>query len=200
MDLFLTGFAEIFEPMRLVFLVCGVLVGLVIGVVPGLGGIFGLSMLVPLTLGLDPYATFALLLGMLSVLATSDTIPAVMLGIPGTVGSMATVMDSHPLAKKGQASRALGAAYTSSVIGGVFGALVLAASIPIIRPLVLALNFADLLAITVFGLTMVAVVSGAAPVKGIIAALVGITLSYVGLDAQDGAERWTFGSVYFWEG
>lgn len=200
MDVILTALGELFEPFRLLMLVCGVATGLMIGVIPGIGGIFGLTLLVPLTFGLDPYAAFALLLGMSSVLTTSDTIPAVLVGVPGTVGAIATVMDGHPMAKKRQAGRAFGAAYTSSMIGGVFGALVLAASIPIMRPLVLLLDFGDLLAVTIFGLTLVAILSGSTPVKGLIAALLGIVAGYVGLDPQVGVERWTFGEFYLWEG
>ncbi|MCW5716311.1 MAG: tripartite tricarboxylate transporter permease [Bauldia sp.] len=200
MDVVLTALGELIEPSRLLMLACGVLAGLVIGVIPGIGGIFGLTLLVPLTYALDPYAAFALLLGMSSVLTTSDTIPAVLIGVPGTVGAIATVMDGHPMAKKNQAGRAFGAAYTSSMIGGVFGALVLAASIPIMKPLVLFLNFGDLLAVTIFGLTLVAILAGSAPVKGLIAALLGILAGYVGLDPQLGTERWTFGELYLWEG
>lgn len=200
MDSVVIALAELIEPFRLLMLFSGVMIGLVIGVVPGLGGIFGLTLLVPLTFGMDPYAAFALLLGMSSVLTTSDTIPAVLIGVPGTVGAMATVLDGHPLAKLGQAARALSAAYTSSMIGGLFGAILLAASIPIMRPMVLALNFGDLLAITIFGLTLVAILSGSSPLKGLIAAVLGVLASYIGLDPQDGVERWTFDLLYLWEG
>ena len=200
MDLYLTAAGELFEPFRLLMLVAGVLSGLVIGVIPGLGGIFGMALLLPLTYSLDPYAAIALLLGLGSVTTTSDTIPAVLLGVPGTVGSMATVLDGHALAKKQQGARALGAAYTSSVIGGVFGAIVLAAAIPVMRPLVLFLDFGDFLALTIFGLTIVALLAGNEPLKGLVAALLGIAISYIGLDSQEGVERWTFGQLYLWDG
>ncbi len=120
------------DPTRLMFLAAGVLIGLSLGVIPGLGGIVGMALLLPFvfTLSDDPYSAFALLLGMGSVVTTSDTIPAVLFGVPGTTGSAATILDGHPLAKQGQAGRAFGAAYTASLIGGVFGALLLAVSIP----------------------------------------------------------------------
>ena len=188
------------DPLRLGMLFLGVILGLTIGVIPGLGGIFGLTILVPLTYSLDPVAAIALLVGMASVTTTSDTIPAVLLGVPGTVGAAATVVDGHEMAKNGQAAEALGAAYFSSMVGGIFGALVLALALPIMRPLVLFLNYGDLLAITIFGLTLVAILSGKSQLRGLIAAVFGVQVSLLGLDPYESAERWTFGNIYFWDG
>ena len=102
------------DPTRLGFLFAGVLMGLVVGVIPGLGGIVGLSLLLPFTYALDPYSAIAMMLGLGSVTVTSDTIPAVLFGVPGTVGSAATILDGYPMARRGEASRAFGAAFTSS--------------------------------------------------------------------------------------
>ena len=200
MDVLLLALTELFEPLRFAMVVLGVVVGLVIGVIPGLGGVFGLTILVPVTYALDPYAAVALLLAMGSVTTISDTIPAILLGIPGTVGAAASCLDGHELAKQRQAARAFGATYVSQLAGGIFGALVLAAALPVMRPLVTALNFGDFLAITIFGLTLVAMLSGSDPIKGVVAALFGALVSYVGLDPNEGAERWTFGQVYLWDG
>lgn len=200
MDVLLTALGDLTEPFRLLMLVAGVVLGLVIGVIPGIGGLFGLTILIPATYTLDPASAFALLLGMASVTTTSDTIPAVLIGVPGTVGAAATVLDGHELAKQHQAARALGAAYSASLIGGVFGALVLALALPVMRPLVLYLNYGDFLAITIFGLTLVALISGSSPLRGILAALIGALVAYTGLDPYEGAERWTFGAVYLWDG
>jgi len=199
-DALLQAVGLLLEPHRLALLVAGVGFGLVIGVIPGIGGIFGLTILIPLTYSLDPVAAFALLLGMASVTTTSDTIPAVLIGVPGTVGAAATVVDGHQLARQGQAARALGAAYSASLIGGLFGALLLALALPVMRPLVLFLNFADLFAITVFGLTLVAMLAGKDPMKGLIAALFGALIAFTGIDPYEGVERWTFGQVYLWDG
>ncbi|WP_291838599.1 tripartite tricarboxylate transporter permease [Limimaricola sp.] len=191
---------ELAEPLRLAMLVLGVLLGLTIGVIPGIGGVFGLTVLVPLTYTLDPVSAFALLLGMSSVTTTSDTVPAVLLGVPGTVGAAATVIDGHEMAKQGRAAEALGAAYTASLIGGLFGAALLAMALPVMRPLVLFLNYGDLLAITIFGMTLVAMLSGGSQVKGLLAALMGVLVSLVGLDPYEGVERYTFGALYLWGG
>jgi TctA family transporter len=118
------------------FLLLGVFIGLWVGAVPGLGGVVGLVLLLPFTYSMDPVPAFALLMGLYAVTSTSDTISAILLGIPGSVASQATILDGYPLAKKGQAGRAFGAAYTVSAIGGVFGALLMAVSLPFILPLI----------------------------------------------------------------
>ena len=200
MDILLTAIAELSNPFRLLMLVAGVIAGLIVGVIPGIGGIFGLALLIPLTYHLDAFAAFALLLGMASVVNTSDTIPAILLGVPGTVGAVATVVDGHSMAKNGEAARAFGAAYTASMIGGVFGALLLAIAIPLMRPLVLYLKTPDFLAIGGFGLSVVALLAGSQPLKGLAAAMLGLLLAYVGVDSNAGSHRWTFGQVYLWEG
>lgn len=200
MDIVLTAAAELAEPYRLLMLMAGVFAGLIIGVVPGIGGIFGMALLLPLTYHMDPYAAFALLLGMGSVTTTSDTIPAVLFGVPGTVGAVATVVDGHAMAKKGEAARAFGAAYMASMIGGVFGALLLALSIPVMRPFVLAMKTPDFLAVSVFGLSMVAMLAGSQPLKGLAAAMLGMLASFVGIDSHAGVHRWTFDQISLWEG
>ena len=188
------------DPSRLVFLFGGVLIGLALGVIPGLGGIVGMALLLPFTFDMDKFAAFAFLLGMGSVTTTSDTIPAVLFGVPGTTGSAATILDGHPLARQGQAGRAFGAAYTASMIGGVFGALLLAISIPLLRPVMLYLGSPELLSFSVFGLSMVAVLSGGSPMRGIAAACLGLLVAMIGSDPQTGTLRWTLDSLYLWDG
>ena len=164
-----------------------------------LGGIVALAILIPFTYNLDTYTAFALLLGMASVTTVSDLIPAVLFGVPGTVGAAATVLDGHPLAKQGQAARAFGAGYAASLIGGVFGAALLAVAIPVLRPVVLYLASPELLSFCIFGLSMVGVLSGKAPLKGLTAACLGLMLAMIGSDSQTGTLRWTFGSLYLWD-
>ncbi|MFM0265436.1 tripartite tricarboxylate transporter permease [Paraburkholderia sediminicola] len=189
----------ILDPLRLAIMLGGVVLGLALGVVPGLGGIVGLALLIPFTYHLDGYTAFALLLGMAAVTTVSDFIPAVLFGVPGTVGAAATVLDGHPLARRGEARRAFGAGYASSLAGGIFGALLLAVTIPVLRIVVLYIGSAELLALCIFGLSMVAVLSGKAPIKGLAVASFGLMLSLIGSDPQTGTLRWTFGSLYLWD-
>src|SRR5262245_54129152 len=188
------------EPMRLLVLVLGVLIGLAIGVLPGLSGVVGLALLIPFTYGLDPHTAFALLLGMAAVITSSDFVTAVLFGVPGHVGAAATVIDGHAMARKGEAGRAFGAGFMASLLGGIVGAFVLAISIPILRPVMLAIGSPELLAFTLFGMSMVATLSGRAPLKGLTAAGIGLMISMIGSRSQSGTLRWTFDWLYLWDG
>src|SRR5688572_22285930 len=109
------AFTTLMEPHRLMFLALGCLMGLVLGIVPGIGGLAGTAMLLPFIFAMDPYSAFALLLGLGSTTSTGDPIPAVLFGVPGGAASAATVLDGFPMAKRGEAGRALSAAYMSSI-------------------------------------------------------------------------------------
>ena len=194
------AFAIIADPMRMLFLLSGVLMGLVLGIIPGLGGLVGLSILLPFTFSLDPFTALAMMLGLSAVTVTSDTIPAVLFSVPGTVGSAATILDGYPMSQKGEAGRALGAAFTASVLGGLFGALLLGVSIPIQRPLVLLIGSPEILAICIVGLSMVAALSGGAPLKGMAAVCIGLLIANIGEDPQTATQRWTFETNYLWDG
>jgi TctA family transporter len=185
---------------RLGFLTLGVLVGLIVGVIPGLGGLVGLSLLLPFTFDMNAYTALAFLMGLQAVTVTSDTIPAVMFGVPGTVGSAATILDGYPMSRKGEAGRAYGAAFTASVIGGLWGALLLGVSIPILRPVMLHIGSPELLSFCVFGLSLASVLSGGSLLKGLAGACIGILVKTAGDDPQTGTLRWTFDSLYLWDG
>src|SRR5215472_17208690 len=133
------------QPARLMILVLGVLIGLAIGCMPGLGGVVALAVLIPFTYNLDAPTSFALLLGVAAVTTTSDLIPAVLFGVPGTVGAAATVIDGHQMARRGEAGRSFGAGFVAAAIGGLFGALVLALAIPVLRYLILLVGTPELL-------------------------------------------------------
>ena len=200
LDAAMIALDNLLVPMRLLFLFFGVVMGLALGAIPGLGGLVGLAILLPFTFDMDPYMAFAIMIGLISVTSTSDTIPSVLYGVPGTSAAQATILDGHPMAKKGEAGRAFGAAYAASLIGGVFGALVLAVSIPILRPIVLAFGSPEFFMMGMLGISMVAVLSGNAPVKGLIAGGFGLAIGMIGMDPQTGMIRWAFGALYMWDG
>src|SRR4051812_20055109 len=194
------AFLTLMEPHRLMFLGLGCIMGLVLGIIPGIGGLPCPAMLLPFTFNMDPYSAFAMLLGLGATTATGDPIPAILFGVPGGAASAATVLDGFPMAKKGEAGRALSAAYMSSLMGGVFGAVLMAISIPILRPVMLFIGSPELLAFSVLGISMVAVLSGNAPLRGIVAGCLGVMIAMIGTDPQTGTLRWTFDSLYLWDG
>ncbi|SMX51266.1 tripartite tricarboxylate transporter permease [Actibacterium lipolyticum] len=183
------AFALILQPAQIMYLVLGVLLGLSVGVFPGLGGIAGLSLVLPFMFGMDPVSGLALMVGLVAVVPTSDTFASVLMGIPGSSASQATVLDGFPMARKGEAARALAAAFASSLFGGLFGATVLTGLILVARPLVLAFGTPEMLAITLLGLSMVAILAGTLPLKGVAAACLGLLVGTIGEAGAGGSLR-----------
>jgi TctA family transporter len=190
----------ILDPIRLAYLFGGVCMGLALGILPGIGGVAGLALLLPFTYNMDAPAAFALLLGMGSTTTTADPISAILFGAPGHAASAATTLDGYPMTRRGEAGRALGASYMSAMIGGLFGALLMGVSLPLLRPVILFMGSPELLAIAVFGISMVSTLSGNTPLRGLAAACFGVMLAMVGTDPQSGTLRWTMDSLYLWDG
>ena len=184
-----SAFSQILQPAPILFLTAGVVMGLCIGVFPGLGGIAGLSLLLPFMFGMDPTVGLALMIGMVAVVPTSDTFASVLMGIPGSSASQATVLDGFPMAKKGQAARALSAAFASSLFGGLVGAMFLTVFILVARPVVLLFKSPELLMVSVFGLSMVGILAGRIALKGVVAAGLGLLVGTIGEGPFNGELR-----------
>ena len=199
-DAFVGGFLQVFNWPTLGYMLIGIVIGFAVGILPGLGGAVTLALMLPFTFKMAPVDAFAFLLGMLSVTATTGDITSVLFGVPGEASTAATVLDGHAMAKKGEAGRALGAALMSSLVGAVFGAFVLAASVPIIRPLVLQFASPEFFMLTILGITFVSALSGGQLMKGLIMSGVGFVLAMVGLDPQTGVQRYTLGQITLWDG
>lgn len=200
MDAVWSALSNLLTIQHMLYLLVGVVVGLVVGVLPGLGGIVGLSLLLPFVYGLEPTSAMAMLIGMLPVLATSDTFASILMGIPGSSSSQATILDGLPMSKRGEAARALSAAFSASLIGGMVGALVLSLAVIVARPLILSFGAAELFMLTMFGLSMVGVLSGASLAKGIAACAAGLALGLVGAAPATGQYRMDFGLLYLMDG
>jgi len=200
LDTFISSFATLLTFQHLSFMTLGVVVGLIVGILPALGGIAGMSLLLPFIYGMDPTSAVAMMIGLLAILPTSDTFSSILMGIPGSSASQATVLDGFPLAKKGEAARALSAAFSSSMIGGLFGAVALTLVVLIARPLILSFSSAELFMLAIFGLSMVGVLSGSNLGKGLAACALGLALGSLGTAPAAGGERMTFGSLYLMSG
>jgi TctA family transporter len=199
-DALFSAFNELMSVQHMLYLFGGVILGIIVGILPGLGGIVGFSIMIPFIYGMDVTSALAMLIGMVAVIPTSDTFTSVLMGIPGSSASQATVLDGYPLAQKGQASRALAAAFTSSLIGGLLGAIILTFFIVFARGIILKLGTAELFILGIFGLSMVGVLSGKSLYKGFIAASVGLLLGCIGSAPATGEWRMTFDSYYLFDG
>lgn len=199
-DAFFGSLGSVLEPGTLLLLLIGVAVGFVVGILPGLGGPVTLALMLPFTFQMQPIEAFAFLLGMLVVTSTTGDLTSVLFGIPGEATTAAAALDGYPLTRRGESGRALGAVLFSSLLGSIFGAAVLAAAVPFIRPVVLALGPPEFFVLTLLGLTFVVALSSGQLLKGFLMAAAGLLVAFVGVDSQAGVPRYTFGELYLWDG
>jgi putative tricarboxylic transport membrane protein len=194
------GFMSLMTVQAMVFMTIGVVYGLMVGILPGLGGIVAMALLLPFTYGYDPVATLALLLGAHIATIWGSSVTSILFRVPGAAKSLALIFDGYPMTQRGEASRALGASATAALLGGLFGAFFLAISIPIVRPIMLALGPAEYLMMALWGLTIIATFSEGSLPKGLIAAAAGVIVAFVGMDPVTGTPRFWFGSVFLLDG
>jgi putative tricarboxylic transport membrane protein len=197
---FVAGLYLVFAPKALALMLAGIALGFVVGILPGLGGPTTLALMLPFIFTMSAAEAFAFLLGMAAVTATTGDITSILFGVPGEPTTASTIVDGHPMAKNGEAGRALGAALASSLIGALFGAFALALAIPVVRPLVLSFGSPEFFMLALLGLAFVASLSGGSLLKGLIAGGLGMLLATVGLDQITSVQRFTFGQLFLWDG
>jgi TctA family transporter len=200
LDVIGSALVNVLSGVHLLYMLLGVGIGLLVGILPGLGGIAGMSILLPFIYGMDTISALALLIGLLAVVPTGDTFTSILMGIPGSAASQATILDGFPMAKRGEAARALSAAFFGSMLGGVFGALVLTGFVVIARPVILAFSSAELFMLTLLGLAMVGVLSGSSFLKGLLSCALGLLLGFVGAAPATGEWRLVLGIEYLVDG
>ena len=194
------GLTQVLTATSFGLMMLGVLIGFVVGILPGLGGPTAMALMLPFVVKMTPVEAFAFLLGMACVCPTTGDITSILFGIPGEPITAAVIVDGHPMAKKGEAGRALGAALTASLFGSIFGAFMLALAVPIVRPLVLSFGSPEFFMLALLGITFVAALSGDDVVKGLLGGGLGLLLATVGLDPVSGIQRFTFGQTFLWDG
>src|ERR671921_1221411 len=170
-------FAMLTSPKTMGLMLIAVLIGLVVGATPGIGGRLSIALAIPFVFGMDMTQGAVFLLTMHAVNGTSGQISSIMFGVPGDGDDAATTLDGYPMAKKGEAGRALGASVTASGVGGIFGAFVLAIMIPVLEPVVLAFSPAEFFLLALLGITFIAFLAGRGSIfKGLIVGLYGMIL------------------------
>lgn len=200
LNAFGNGFLSVFTWPTFGFLLIGIAIGFAVGILPGLGGAVTMALMLPFTFDMSPVGAFAFLLGMLAVTSTTGDITSILFGVPGEASSAALIMDGHPLAKDGQAGRALGAALVSSLMGAAVGAFAIVLAVPVVRPLVLSIGTPEFFMLTVLGITFIAALSNRQVLKGLVVGAAGLLLAAVGKDPQSGVERFAFGQLFLWDG
>ncbi len=193
--MFQSSAATFFNPMTLLVVAAGTFLGLVFGALPGLSATMGVALLIPLTFTMDTTSAFGMMLGTYIGGMAGGAVSATLLNIPGTPSAVVTCLDGYPMAKQGQGAQALGWAAFASGFGSVISWLLLVTLSPILAGLCTSFGPPEYAALAFFGLTIIAAVSGKSLVKGLIAGIVGVVLSFVGTDPIWGDLRFTFGNI-----
>ncbi|OGP62852.1 MAG: hypothetical protein A2170_07225 [Deltaproteobacteria bacterium RBG_13_53_10] len=194
------GIANVLNPSMLPWIFLGVLVGLTVGILPGLGIAATLAILLPIVYGLNPTFALTFLLVISAAGSQGGSVTSILFGVPGESFSTATMLDGYPLAQQGKAGQALGSAQMASTMGAVFGGIVLALLIPIAKPIILAFGSPEMFMMAILGISFIAVLGKGSARKAFIAAALGIVLSFVGFHSGTGVLRYTGGMLYFWNG
>ena len=189
----------VFSVEVMFWLFCGVMVGMFFGIMPGLAGPQALAMLLPLTFTLNFSHAIALLIGVAGAASCAGSLTSILIGVPGTPVNAATVIDGYPMTKQGKAGMAIGAACTSSALGGIFGTLVLIVLLPYGFNLILRFSFPEFFAITLLGICMIAFVTEGSFLKGLIAGVAGLMMSCIGFDPFISYPRCSFGIAHLWD-
>ena len=193
MDPILHGLMLVAQPVNLALILAGVLVGVVVGALPGLSSPMAVALLMPFTVTLDPVPAISMLAALYCAGTFGGSITAILINAPGAPPAVATAFDGYPMAKKGEAGRALGMAAVASVIGGVFSLLVFLLATPWLAEVALSFRPPEYFALAVFALSMLATVSGHSPVRNLIAGAIGVLIGTAGIHLTTGVQRFTFG-------
>lgn len=199
-DAALQALSQFADPSMWLYLGAGVIVGIIIGVIPGLGGTGAVAVLLPFVFILEPNQAIAMIIGAVAVVHTSDVITSVVLGIPGSAAASVFLLDGHEMAKKGQGGRALSSSFIASMIGGIIGIVALTVIVPIARPVVTAFGSPEIFVLIVMGIFLTAMLSKGNVVKGLLISTFGLVLGMVGVSPISAEYRFTFGSEYLTDG
>jgi len=200
MDSLLSALQQLLQPMSILMLFSGVAGGIVVGALPGLTATMGVAVLVPFTFALPPVPGMLMLLGLYAGAIYGGSIAAILIRTPGTPSAAATVLDGSPLFNKGEGGRALGIATLASVFSGIGSVFFLITIAPILSRVALAFSAPEYFALAIFGLTIIASISGKTMTKGLLSGLFGLLISTIGTDPIQGYGRFTLGFIDLLDG
>ena len=190
----------VLDPYLVALIFATTVLGVIIGVLPGLGATTGAALLLPFTLTMPPVHAIAVLATIYVSATFAGSITAILINTPGTSAAAATTFDGYPLAQRGEAGRALGVAVVSSTVGGVFSVIVLCVAAPLLARVAYQFRPPEYFALTLFGLSMLASISAGGAVKNLIGGVFGVWLATIGAERATGIERFMFGNYELYEG
>jgi putative tricarboxylic transport membrane protein len=196
----ISGFLEFFKLSSFIYMNLGLLAGVIFGCIPGLTVMLCLVLFLPFTYNLEAIDSFMFLLGIYCAGSYGGSISAILINTPGTPHAAATMLDGNPMAKNGLAKKALNIALEASTFGGMFSALVLLFLAPQVAKVALKFGASEIFILCVFGLSIIAGVSGDNLARGIISGSVGLFLATIGMDIISGTFRFTLGNYNLYAG
>ena len=197
---FANAIMTLMQPEVFLAMMVGILGGMIIGILPGLGGTIAAALMMPLTYSLSPTAALVMLTTIYTSAVYGGSFTAILLHTPGTTASAATALDGYELTKQGKGLEALGVASFASVVGGLFSAIMLLMIAPSLSKVALMFSSPEYFLIAIFGLTIIGSLVKDAPIKGLAAGAFGLLISTVGMDAMTGQLRFTFGKAWLHSG
>ncbi|BCH28255.1 C4-dicarboxylate ABC transporter permease [Mesorhizobium sp. L-8-10] len=199
-DILLDGLAIVLQPHVLGIILLSAVYGLFVGAIPGLSATMATALLIPLTFYMDPVSAIAAIVATTAMAITAGDLPGVLLRIPGTPASAAYVEEAYALNLKGKAQLAMGIGIVFSAAGGLFGAIVLLVSAPLLARAALSFSSFEFFWLALLGLLTSALVSTDSPARGLFSLCLGLLISTVGLDVTSGQPRFTFGVIELYGG
>jgi putative tricarboxylic transport membrane protein len=200
LEMWLGGLEGLLHLDVLGFVVLGMIIGLIFGAIPGLGGTTAIALLMPLTYGLEPFTALALAGGVMGSVPMGGSITSILLNTPGTAPNAATCLDGHPLAQQGKAGLAIGAAGSANAIGAIIGTITVLAVLPVASEIVLMFGPPEFFLMSVFALIVVASASRGKMLRGLVVGAFGLMIAYIGYNDISGGYRFTYGVEYLYDG
>jgi putative tricarboxylic transport membrane protein len=196
----LDGLMLVLQPESLLYLTLGMGIGLIIGFLPGLGGLATLALLTPLIIGMEPAPGLSFILGAYGACSFGGSITSILFNVPGNGEQVVTTFDGYPMARQGKAGRALGVSAAASAFGGLFGVVILVLAIPVALQVMTYVRSPEIFMIGLLGIMVMGIADAKTRLKGVISGALGLMLSFIGLDPVTGISRMTFGSLELSDG
>jgi TctA family transporter len=200
LEAFVQGLLNYTDPTVFGFLLLGTCIGILMGILPAVGGLVAMALLLPMVFRLERVAGLSMLLAIAGVVSTGGSITAILMNIPGSGPSVATLLDGFPMTKRGETGRAFGALLGSATTGGVLGVCMALVMIPLVRPILLGFGSPEMFFLVLMGISFMAVLSRGSTTKGMISGLIGIFISIIGFQHSTGVDRFAFGNTILLDG
>jgi putative tricarboxylic transport membrane protein len=192
--------AIITDPRLVGLIFAGTFIGVIVGALPGLSSSMAIALLLPFSIYLNPVESIALMSALYCAGTFGGSITAILINAPGAPPAAATAFDGYPLAQKGEAGKALGISAISSAFGGIFSVFILLLFAPLLARIAYSFGPPEYFALGLFGLSMLATLNSASPIKNLIGGMLGLLIATIGVDATTGIERFTFGITELYDG